>query len=223
MPRTCTAAVRGLASLACLGAAALAACGSPVAPPPEAALRALRAGHHVLYLRHTRADVGQDSPRDGTWWTACGTGHRMLSDQGRVDAQLIGQALRALRVPVGELRASEYCRARQTAHLLDVGEPQTDPRLNAWPVWQAADPERGVERHVRATRELLTAPVARGNRVLVAHKQDVAAPAHPALSSLADGEAAVFRPGRGEDLQLVGRIRVADWARLVSGPRTGAR
>ena len=196
---------------------ALAGCaaGPTPTPPSQPSLaEALRAGGNVIYMRHTTADVGRDVEGAGEWWKKCGEGHRMLSAQGRANAAQIGEAIRRLGIPISEVRCSEYCRAVETARLLAFGDPETDARLNGWPAWKAVDPERGLERLAEGTRTLLASKPARGNVLLVSHKQDFPNPAHPVLADLKDGESAVFTPdGRG-GFVLRGRIKVEDWAAL---------
>jgi phosphohistidine phosphatase SixA len=172
----------------------------------------LRAGGNVLYMRHVTADVGRDVQGSGEWWKKCGEGHRMLSDRGRADAVLVGEAIRRLRIPISGVICSEYCRAVETARLLSLGDPKTDARLNGWPAWKAVDPERGLQRLSQGTRDLLAARPAQGNVLLVSHKQDFPDPTDPALADLQDGECAVFTPDSRGGFMLRGRIEVEDWA-----------
>ena len=196
-----------------LGLLALAGCATaPTQPPSSPSLvETLRAGGNVIYMRHVTADVGRDVQGAGEWWKNCGEGHRMLSDKGRADAVRVGEAIRRLRIPISEVRCSEYCRAVETARLRSIGDPMTDPRLNGWPAWKAVDPEHGLQRLSRGTRELLAARPAQGNVLLVSHKQDIPEPADPVFADLQDGECAVFTPdGRG-GFALRGRIKVEEW------------
>lgn len=200
-----------------LGLLTLAGCATGPTPTPSSLpslAEALHTGGNVIYMRHTTADVGRDVQGAGEWWKKCGEGHRMLSDKGRADAAQIGEAIRQLRLPISEVRCSEYCRAVETARLLALGEPKNDARLNGWPAWKAVDSERGLERLAQGTRALLVARPAQGNVLLVSHKQDFPNPTDPVLADLKDGECAVFTPdGRGGFL-LRGRIKVEDWAAL---------
>jgi len=200
-----------------IGLLAFAGCATGPMHPPSSLpplVEALRIGGNVIYMRHTTADVGRDAQGVGEWWKKCGEGHRMLSDKGRADAAQIGESIRRLRIPISEVRCSEYCRAVEAARLLSLGDPMTDARLNGWPAWKAVDPERGLQRLAQGTRALLAAQPAQGNVLLLSHKQDFPHPTDPVLADLKDGECAVFTPdGRGGFI-LRGRIKVEDWAGL---------
>ena len=186
-------------------------------PSPMASLmETLRTGGHVIYMRHTNADVGRDVPGDGEWWKKCGKGHRMLSERGRAEAVQIGQAIHRLGIPIFEVRSSEYCRAVETARLLALGDPKTDARLNGWPSWKAVDPEHGLARLAEGTRALLATRPIQGNVVLVSHKQDFPHPAAPVLADLEDGESAVFTSDGKGGFVLRGRIKPEDWKALSS-------
>ncbi len=177
-------------------------------------VQALLTGGYVIYMRHTNANVGEDVRSAGEWWKKCGEGHRMLSEKGRGDATQVGEAIRRLGISISEVRTSEYCRAVEAARLLALGEPKTDARLNGWPAWKDVDPQRGVQKLAQGTRGLLATRPAKGNVMLVSHKQDFPDPTDRVLADLKDGECAVFAPdGRG-GFVLRGRIKVEDWAAL---------
>src|SRR5262245_63698286 len=101
------------------GAAAQAPATAAAASPPLAgtALRdTLRRGGYVLYFRHTSTDFGQND--DGmTSFDDC-TKQRNLTDKGRAEARAIGAAIARLKIPVGEVLASPYCRTVETAKLI---------------------------------------------------------------------------------------------------------
>ena len=76
---------------------------------------ALQGGGYVIYFRHAETDFSQ-TDTDTRNLADCST-QRNLIPEGRADARAIGQAFRALRIPVGRVLASKYCRTRQTARL----------------------------------------------------------------------------------------------------------
>lgn len=128
-------------------------------------LAALRQGGHVVYIRHAQtetdyADQVTADPLD------CAT-QRMLSRVGWAQAREIGAAFEQEGIPVGEVLASQYCRAWQTADLA-FGQHVEVAALNFEPA------EDYTEAQVAAMRErvlpLILAPVPAGtNRVIVGH------------------------------------------------------
>ena len=183
------AAVIGLVGLAVL----LAGCQAAPAEKPELAaetaglVESLRAGGHVIFLRHAATDStipsGGDDHRDD-----CG-GQRNLTRAGRRDAALLGDTLEALGVPVGEVRASPYCRTLDTARLA-FGDVRPDDRLL---------PLEGATERLQP----LLDPPADGNRVLVGHSSTV----DDLLGIyLEEGEAAVLDRGADGEPRLVGRL-----------------
>ena len=156
---------------------------------------ALRAGGFVLYLRHT--DTGRVT-RDCV--------ESNLSPAGEEQAKQIGAALRALRIPIGQIESSEVCRVQDTARLLGLGAVQTNEDLNNMPK------RPGHELHAaRARRIALPAPRAT-NTLLVAHLLNGPSPAE--RMSLEIGEIIVFRPDGKGGASAVARIRLTDWAAL---------
>src|SRR5918992_5538169 len=165
---------------------------------------ALREGGYVIYFRHAATDFSEEDT-DTRNLQNCRT-QRNLTSQGRADARAIGRAFRRLRIPVGAVLASRYCRTRQTA-LLAFGRVRTTMDLTSLP---SASTERERDRRVAALRRLLATPPRRGvNHVLVAHLFNIQAAANVSLD---EGEAAVFAPRGGTRFRLVARIRPEKWA-----------
>jgi phosphohistidine phosphatase SixA len=167
---------------------------------------ALRAGGFVLYFRHTSTDFGQ-SDDSMTSFEDC-SGQRNLTDKGRSEAHAIGAAIYELRIPVGRVLASPFCRTVETA-MLAFGKAEKTLGLRGWPA-SSVDPDR----YAALRGYLAAAPIAGTNTVLVGHGNPFRAVAGP--PHLAEGEAAVIRPLGGESFEVAARIRVQDWAELVT-------
>ena len=177
----------------------------------SALLAALRAGGLNLYFRHVATDWSQsDQVSESGDWQDCDPARmRQLSDDGRTDARTIGAAIRALAIPVSEVLASPYCRTRETAELMQLGEVvDTFQVMNL----RAADYVGGRAAVVADAQALLASVPMPGNRIISAHG-NVARNATPYYPQ--EGEALVFRPD-GERFRLLGRITVSDWARLLA-------
>lgn len=161
-------------------------------------LAALKRGGYVVYFRHTATDFSKnDSAMKG--FGDC-ENQRLLSEQGRRDAVAIGERIRALALPVGEALASPMCRTMDHARLMLV---HVTPRNE---VRETQDGDYA------GLKQLLAAPVARGsNRWIVGHGIPFRAVA--GAPHLAEGEAAVIRPGT-TGWTVVARLMVADWQTL---------
>ena len=177
-------------------------------PEPAAALQgapllaALKRGGYVVYFRHTATDFSRgDAGMKG--YDDCDN-QRPLTAQGRRDATQIGQRIRALGLGVGEAFASPYCRTMEHARLmLSEVAPRTE-------IAEAQAGDHG------GLRRLLATPVAvGGNRWIVGHGNPFRAVAGP--PHLAEGEAAVIRPGTSR-WTVVARLAVADWQTLGAAP-----
>lgn len=160
-------------------------------------LAALKRGGYVVYFRHTATDFSKnDSAMKG--FDDC-ENQRLLSEQGRRDAIAIGQRIRALELPIGEALASPFCRTMDHARLM---------LTNVTPRNEVRETQNG---DYAGLKQLLATPVARGNRWIVGHGIPFRAVA--GAPHLAEGEAAVIRPGT-TGWTVVARLAVADWQTL---------
>ena len=170
----------------------------PAAAQPSAELLSrLREGGYVLYLRHTSTDFSQNDSRM-TSFEDCAS-QRNLTDRGRDEARTLGEHVKRLKIPVGEVLASPFCRTMETARLA-FGKATATNDVRGGPVEAA---------RYEALRKLLSSPVAKGtNRVISSHGNPFYALAGPPY--LAEGETAVVRPEGGR-FSVLARIRLADW------------
>ncbi len=191
------------AALACIS-------GAGAAPPVEGAglIMELRDGGYVVYFRHAATDFSQEDKDNSAGLTHCAK-QRNLNQQGRAEARAIGRAFRALEVPVGQVLASRYCRAKQSATLA-FGRARLTWDLTGLP--QAASRREEVRRVAALRRLLGTKPRNGTNTVLVAHLFNIEA---AAKLGLGEGEAAIFRPLGDSRFRLVARVAPAEWTRLA--------
>jgi hypothetical protein len=102
-------------------------------------VQALRAGGHVLYFRHGKTDLStRDADRASL--DNCTT-QRVLSDEGRQQMTQIGREFKRLRIPVGTVLASPYCRTLDTARLA-FGRVSPEPELSHTVTADAATTQR---------------------------------------------------------------------------------
>jgi len=165
-------------------------------PGPELLSR-LREGGYVLYLRHTSTDFSQNDSRM-TSFEDCAS-QRNLTDRGRDEARALGEHVRRLKIPIGEVLASPFCRTMETARLA-FGKATATNEVRGGPVEAA---------RYQPLKKLLASSVPPGtNRVISSHGNPFYALAGPPY--LAEGELAVVRP-EGERFSVVARIRLTDW------------
>jgi phosphohistidine phosphatase SixA len=175
---------------------------SAAAAEPDAKLLAeLRKGGYVLFLRHTSTDFSQDDSRM-TSFQDCAT-QRNLTDQGRAEARALGEHVKRLKIPIGEVLASPFCRTVETARLA-FGRARATNEVRGGPL-SADDPARYAP-----LRELLSSKIPKNeNLVIASHGNPFRALAGPPY--LAEGEMAVVRPEGGGRFSVIARIRLTDW------------
>ena len=156
----------------------------------QSILDLLREGGYVVYVRHTSTDRSQAD----TDLSSCET-QRNLDEQGRLDAQYIGEVFPTLDIPVGLLISTQYCRTLETTELA-FGEPD----------------EVILRTELEATINTLlsTIPEDGTNTFIVAHigslfnYTDVE-------SVFEEGDALIFEPFGNDEYNLLARIPLLSW------------
>lgn len=179
----------------------------------DALLDALRAGGFTLYFRHAQTQWSQSDRIETRQDLASCDGDRVrqLSAEGRATAVAVGEAMRALGIPVLAVFASPYCRALETARGLGLAEvTATDDLMNL----RSARFAGGRETVLARTRaRLATPPPPATNVVLVAHG-NIARESTPVYPGEAEG--VVFRADGEGGFELVARVPPARWAAMVA-------
>jgi len=213
-----------LASLATFAAAAGPAEDKSNSPPDTvdgaALVQALRGGGHVIYFRHGRTDLTtHDTDRANL--AQCAT-QRKLSEEGRQEMVQIGRLFVQMRIPVGAVLTSPYCRAIDTVRLA-FGRATVEPDLEHT---IAADAATTRHRGAALARLLGTPPGAGTNTVLAGHTGNLQEAA--GIWPSPEGVAIVFKPdgqGRGRFVATVPPTRWVELARLAgvgsAAPRAG--
>lgn len=151
----------------------------------------------VLYLRHATAPGGGDP--EGFSLGDCAT-QRNLSAAGRREARQLGRQLRRLDIPIAAVRSSPWCRARQTAELLNLGPVRTADALGS--LFTVPDARRHP--YTDRTRAMIRAHRQRpGVLVLVGHQVNISAISGVAPAS---GEGVVLRANRDGAVEVLGRL-----------------
>lgn len=91
--------------------------------------QAARSPGHIVLMRHALAPGTGDPPNFDI--DDCAT-QRNLSEAGRTQARAIGRAFRHNGIEDARVYTSAWCRARDTARLLDIGEVEVLSPLNSF-------------------------------------------------------------------------------------------
>ncbi len=181
-------------------------------PAGEVLVQSLRNGGYNIYFRHAQTDWSKHDQIDNAGdWTSCDPSRmRQLADEGRGTASAIGDAIRALGIPVGLVLASPYCRTVETARLMDLGPVETTTDIMNLRAAAFFGGRSAILR--RARIRLADSPPAGTNVVLVGHG-NVAREATPIYPD--EAEAALFRPDGNGGFELIGRLDVHQWMLLA--------
>jgi phosphohistidine phosphatase SixA len=169
----------------------------------EDLMEALRAGGYTIVLRHARTDRSVEEPR-GTVPKER-SDQRNLNAEGIRDAKLMGLVLRKYKIPIAEIVTSPMYRTVETAELAAGKPTSTTMALRVFP----ATPEQAA---------VVGEPVKPGsNRLIVTH-HFVLETHIPGIKpgDIDEGEAAVIRSNGDGTIELVGRIKLADWQMLAA-------
>jgi phosphohistidine phosphatase SixA len=174
---------------------------------------ALRQGGYVLLMRHTSSPNA--TPDKTTADPENVTLERQLDQVGRDTARAMGEAIKKLSIPIGDVLSSPTYRALETVRLASLGRAQTFPELG-----DGGQSMQAVKDASAAwlRNKVFEAPPGGTDTVIVTHMPNIVAAFGLAANAIVDGETMVFRPdGRG-GAELVARVKVEEWPALASPP-----
>jgi phosphohistidine phosphatase SixA len=169
-----------------------------------ALVKALQAGGHVIVMRHASSPGAvPDKPNPDNV-----PPERQLDEKGRTTATAMGDALRRLKIPIGDVMTSPTYRARETARLARLPNPR--------PATEIGEGPQSMQGTVQpAQTEWLQKKVkdfSKGtNVVLVTHVPNITAAFPEEKPAAVEGEAFVFGPDGKGGARLVGRIKIEEW------------
>lgn len=126
----------------------------------------------------------------------CST-QRNLDDRGRAQARAIGAAFRERGIAFDRVLTSQWCRCRETADLLDLGEVSDAPALNSF--FQDRSTRAKQTEEARALIAEASGPM-----MLVTHQVNISALTGQFTRS---GEVLVIRLD-GDDVEILGSILI---------------
>jgi phosphohistidine phosphatase SixA len=187
-----------------------AAIGQPAASPADT-VNALRQGGHVIVFRHgaTYSDQADTDPLN----LSNVAKQRQLNDEGRALAKSIGESMRKLKIPVGQVQTSMFQRAVDTGTLLGFGDVKSSLDISEGGL--VVSPIEN-NRRMAAFRKLAgEKPPAGTNTVIVSHKPNIMDAFGKDWFDIREGEASVFEPDGKGSYKLVARILAGDWSKLA--------
>jgi broad specificity phosphatase PhoE len=170
----------------------------------------LRAGGLVIVVRHgaTFPDQADADPLNFDNIAA----QRNLNDKGKALAKAFGEALRQVRVPVGEVYTSKYNRAYETAVIAGFADIEKTADITEGGL--VVSPNEN-NRRIEAFRKMLATPPQSGtNTILITHKPNIVDALGKDWFDVKEGEASLFRPENGS-YTPVARIQMDEWPRIA--------
>jgi phosphohistidine phosphatase SixA len=156
----------------------------------ERSIGLLKAGGHVILMRHMTTTPGVGDP-EGFRLGDCST-QRNLSETGRAEAQRFGETLRRNGIAIARVLSSPWCRCVDSAQLaLPEARVETDDSLASFFQNRDSSGQRSALQTVRATIAGWSGP---GNLLMVTHQQNISALAGVSLSQ---GAMLILKPKPG--------------------------
>ena len=181
-----------------------------VKPIDTELLKALRAGGHVIVLRHPTADPDK-ADTDPLNFRNVRT-QQPLTEQGRQSAKALGDTWRQLGISFGEVLTSKFNRCYQTAILAGLKAAKPVIELTEGSLVVSPNEQR---RRASFLRQLVVAALAPGqNRLIVTHRANIAHAFGKEWWDVKEGEASVFRVEKGA-YSLLTRMQLDEWSRLM--------
>ncbi len=169
----------------------------------------LRQGGYVLVMRHA------SSPREAPSKERANADNirleRQLDEAGRRGATAMGDAIRALNIPIGEVLTSPTYRALETVKYAGFTSPMVVDELgDRGKSMQGVDESQAVW-----LRQKVTEVPRSGNLLLVTHQPNLSRAFADWGGTVADGEVVVIRPGGRGDVAVIGRLPIEAWTQLM--------
>jgi broad specificity phosphatase PhoE len=184
---------------------------------PTEILELIKSGGYILYFRHLQTD-NNTKDADLSNMKDCAK-QRILSAEGRENAEKLGKAFASLKVPVGGVLTSQFCRSIDSAKLMGLTDATETADLNNDSGEPLVTKEESARR-AKALKELLAkSPPSGKNIVIVAHVPNIRIAAGDDFGAMKEGDLAVFTPKGASGFEAVGIVKYAD---LIGLAKTAA-
>lgn len=177
-----------------------------------ALVQSLRQGGYVLLMRH--ASSPHDVPDKATANPDNVKPERQLDQTGRDTAMAMGDAMKKLGVPVGDVLSSPTYRALETVKLAGFGTAKTFEELGDGGTSMSAQAVADWASWLKM--RVSNKPRVGTNSIIVTHSPNIAAAFPAEAKGLSDGETLVFLPGDAAPI-LVARVKIEEWPRFEQG------
>jgi phosphohistidine phosphatase SixA len=174
---------------------------------------ALQQGGYVIVFRHgaTNREQADTDPlhHDNI------AQQRLLSAKGKEVAQQVGEAFKALGIPLGEVYTSKFNRVVETGKLVSGSDVTstldiTEGGLVVTPIEN--------DRRAEALKKMAgTVPEVGKNTLIVTHKPNIIDAFGKDWFEVKEGEASIFKPDSAGKAVLVARVQAVDWIKAASG------
>ena len=181
------------------------------APDGKPVLADLKRGGYVIVLRHgaTNRDQADTDPLNHSNISK----QRLLSSQGKIQAQQIGNSFRKLGVSLGKTYTSKFQRAVETGKLVSGGE--VIPIIDLTEGGLVVSPIENDRRAESLRKMATTMPETRKNTLIVTHKPNIIDAFGKDWFEIKEGEASIFKPDQSGKIILIARLKATEWATVM--------
>ncbi|HEY2341554.1 MAG TPA: histidine phosphatase family protein [Chthoniobacteraceae bacterium] len=174
----------------------------------KALVQALQRGDYVILMRHTSSPANPPAKENAD---AQNTHlERQLDETGRNTATAFGDALRRLKIPVGQVLSSPTYRALETAQYAHLENPKATPELgdNGQSMQNT-----NVSQSAWLQKQVTQFPHG-SNTILITHQPNIVAAFPQWSAGLSDGEALILASDGNGGAKLVARVKIDEWPKL---------
>lgn len=179
-------------------------------PPDDfkAIVASLKQGGHVIVFRHgatnrNQADTDPLNPSNVTK-------QRLLSANGRKQAEQVGVSFKQLGIPLGKIYTSKFNRAVETGKLIG-GRDSTIDLIDFTEGGLVVTPIENDRRAQMLRSMSATMPTQGTNMLIVTHKPNIMDAFGKDWFDVKEGEASIFKPDSQGKSMLVARLQAAEW------------
>lgn len=177
-----------------------------------ALVSALQHGGYIIVMRHPSSPM--TPPAKNRLNPDNVKGERQLDAQGIASATAMGQAFRAMKLPIGEVLSSPTYRALQAVKYAQLGTAKTVPELG-----EAAGGMQmqtgGSQSEAQYLQDSIKKLPTGTDTIMITHFPNLRSAFPDIAANVADGEALIFGPDGKGGTALVARVKIDEWPALA--------